>query len=238
MDVAQSATDSPLYDTVLADVLAEARDAVWVAELAAKQFRAALAVGAAKALEQQAERRAQQLVGERTAVLSARVVALERLLRHQGDTLASAIIVTPAEAPVGPVMKPPAPSTKPASVQPAPAKPDPVPPAPAVRLTTTAAATAATVTAAATAVETATAATTVTAPGRPTAATTPGRPTTTATTATPVRAADITPVRPAVRRAKDTGPTAADVPSVPSMKDIFSSTRAASWLDGLLGAKR
>lgn len=31
----------------------------------------------------------------------------------------------------------------------------------------------------------------------------------------------------------DDGPAAADVPAVPSMKDIFATTRAAGWLDNL-----
>ncbi|MCW2613778.1 MAG: hypothetical protein JWN08_772 [Frankiales bacterium] len=44
--------------------------------------------------------------------------------------------------------------------------------------------------------------------------------------------------RPSPGRASDQGPTGTDVPSVPSMKDIFASTRAAGWLDSLLGAKK
>lgn len=40
-----------------------------------------------------------------------------------------------------------------------------------------------------------------------------------------------------VRRSDD-GPKAADVPSVPSMKDIFATTRAAGWLSDLRAGKR
>jgi hypothetical protein len=52
-----------------------------------------------------------------------------------------------------------------------------------------------------------------------------------------VRAGRPTTVRTG-RLAADAGPTGDDVPSVPSMKDLFASTRAAGWLDQLMGAKR
>ena len=197
MDVAPSATDTSLYDVVLADHLAAARGAVLVAETAAKEFRTALAVGAAQALEQQAERRAQQLVAERTATLTARVQALERLLRHHADTLASSPVPeVPVEVPVPPPTD--APVLVKAVGPKAPAKPaqPAVPKLPAV----------------------------------PELSAVP-EPRTTPNTSS-------WPARPAAGRARDSGPAAAEVPSVPSMKDIFAGTRAASWLDGLLGTKR
>jgi len=62
----------------------------------------------------------------------------------------------------------------------------------------------------------------------------------------PVPAAPAVPPAPApgrvtvARQARrgDDGPAPADVPSVPSMKDIFASTRAAGWLSDLRASKR
>ena len=169
-------TDTPLFDGVLGERLEAARRAVHRAEQDARDFRAALSAGAAAALEQQAEQRAQALVAERTAVLAARTSGLESRLRRTEDLLAtrdrelaelrSAPEVV-AEAPVV-VAEAPEVVEPPAASEPA-----------------------------------------------------PGR---------------VTVARQA--RRGDDGPAAADVPSVPSMKDIFASTRAAGWLSDLRASKR
>lgn len=57
------------------------------------------------------------------------------------------------------------------------------------------------------------------------------------TTPAPVPAPGRVTVARQARRGDD-GPAAADVPSVPSMKDIFASTRAAGWLSDLRASKR
>jgi len=176
-------TDTPLFDGVLGERLEAARRAVHRAEQDARDFRAALSAGAAAALEQQAEQRAQALVAERTAVLAARTSGLESRLRRTEDLLAtrdrelaelrSAPEVV-AEAPVVVAEAPVVVAEAPEVVEP-PAASEP-------------------------------------APGR------------------------VTVARQA--RRGDDGPAAADVPSVPSMKDIFASTRAAGWLSDLRASKR
>ncbi|MBC7375419.1 MAG: hypothetical protein H7323_15640 [Frankiales bacterium] len=53
----------------------------------------------------------------------------------------------------------------------------------------------------------------------------------------PPQAAAATP-RAAGRKAADQGPTGGDIPVVPSVKELLTTTRSASWLDTLLGSRR
>lgn len=179
-------TATPIFDGVLGDRLDAARRAVERAEQDARDFRAALGAGAAAALEQQAEQRAQALLAERTAVLTARTSALEARLRRAEDLLATRD---------GELAELRAASAAVAEEQADEQLEEPVAPAPVAAV--------------------------------------PATPTTTTPAPAPGR---VTVARQA--RRGDDGPAAADVPSVPSMKDIFASTRAAGWLSDLRASKR
>ena len=217
--------DTPIFDEVLGDRLAAARAAVELAGRQAAAFREALDAGRAHALEQLAQSRAQALTTERTAALTARVEVLERALltAHRERTAARAELqqrrvggpdpVTPTA--VAPTVEVVATGDSPPAHDRAPVPLQSTPPTAATVAATTIAAT--TVAAAATATHAAAAA------------------------VSPAPAATVT--RPAVARSRgrlagDDGPAAEDVPSVPSMKDLLGSTRAAGWLDSLLGARR
>ena len=199
--------DTPIFDGVLGDRLAQARAEVERAGRDAQAFAAARSQSQAQALEQLAQARADALVRERTATLIARIAVLEAELRQ----VRGAQAVRPPAAEVRPAPGSEkggavAPATPPV---PAPA-PAPVPaPAPA---------------------------------SAPPPTTQPAVPPTTQPAVPRVRPPASTPGRPAAARtgrlAADAGPTGEDVPSVPSMKDIFASSRAAGWLDNLLGARR
>ena len=187
--------DTPIFDGVLGDRLAQARAEVERAGRDAQAFAAARSQGQAQALEQLAQARADALVRERTATLTARIAVLEAELRQVRD--AQAVRPPVAEMRPAPGIEKGgavAPATPPAAA-PAPAPVPAVAPAPTTQ------------------------------PAVP-----------------PVRPPKSTPGRPAAARtgrlAADAGPTGEDVPSVPSMKDIFASSRAAGWLDNLLGARR
>jgi len=177
--------DTPIFDGVLGDRLAQAREAVQLAERDGRAFVAALTQGQAQALEQLAQARAESLTRERTAGLTARIAGLESELQRLRDdaetdaeTQAPAPVVVPEAPPARVVVAPAAAAVSVAAVHPAATRGDGT-----VRA---------------------------------------GRPATVRTG----------------RLAADAGPTGDDVPSVPSMKDLFASTRAAGWLDQLLGAKR
>jgi len=185
--------DTPIFDGVLGDRLAQAREAVQLAERDGRAFAAALSQGQAQALKQLAQARAESLTRERTAGLTARIAGLESELQRLRDD-AETRAATDAEA-----VAPPA------------AAPDVVAPAaPPARVVVAPAAAAVSVAAV-----------------HPAATRGDGT----------VRAGRPATVRTG-RLAADAGPTGDDVPSVPSMKDLFASTRAAGWLDQLLGAKR
>ena len=198
--------DTPIFDGVLSDRLAQARAEVELAGRDAQAFAAARSQSQAQALEQLARARADALIRERTATLTARIAVLEAELRQ----VRGAQAVRPPVAEVRPApgsensgavapTGPPVSGAEPAAPAPLPA------PAPA-----------------------------------PT--TQPADPPLTPATSTPSRPAAARTGRPAAARtgrlAADAGPTGQDVPSVPSMKDIFASSRAAGWLDNLLGARR
>lgn len=199
--------DTPIFDGVLGDRLAAARESVERAERDAQRFRSALDAGREQALEQLAQSRAEALTAERTAELAARVESLERLLsRATAERDRALAALDPVET--SPAASPP-PADTDASTRPAdePAEPavdselpvdEPVEPVTPTPVDVPAA--------------------------RPAPAPAP----------TPVPVA----TRPPARKAADQGPTGADVPAVPSMKDIFAGTRAAGWLDSLLGSKR
>ena len=194
--------DTPLFDGLLGDRLAEARAAIDLAQQDAQQFRAGLTRSAADALEQQAQERARELVQQRTATQDSHLAALERRLRATEQALVAADTelaalrnqATTATRPGLNVVAPPAmaAASATASPEPAPVQVQLVPPP---------------------------AATPLPAPATPAASQpqwSPGR---------------VTVFR--LARRHDEGPAAADVPSVPSMNDIFATTRAASWLDKL-----
>ena len=194
--------DTPIFDGVLGDRLAQARAEVERAGRDAQAFAAARSQSQAQALEQLAQARADALVRERTATLTARIAVLETELRQvRGAQAVRLPVADVGPAPgressgaVAPIARP-VPAAEPAAQAPLPA-PAPTP-QPAVTPVTPPAST----------------------PSQPA----PGS-------------------RPAAARtgrlAADAGPTGQDVPSVPSMKDIFASSRAAGWLDNLLGARR
>ena len=202
--------DTPIFEGVLSDRLAQARAEVELAGRDAQAFAAARSQNQAQALEQLARARADALVRERTATLTARIAVLEAELRQVRGVQA----VRPPVAEVWPApgsensgsvapTAPPVSGAEPAAPAPAPApttQPAVPPSQPAAART-----------------------------GRPAAART-GRPAA-ARTGRPAAARTGRP-------AADAGPTGQDVPSVPSMKDIFASSRAAGWLDNLLGASR
>ena len=205
--------DTPIFDGVLGDRLAQAREAVQLAEHDSRAFTAALALGQAQALEQLAQTRAEALARERTAALTAQVAILDselRRLRADAANRSEAVRPPTAAAPATP-----ADPAAPATLAPA---PDPAaPPAPAAspaRVVLAPAAAAVSVAAVSVAA--------VHPAARGDGTVRAGRPATVRTG----------------RLAADAGPTGDDVPSVPSMKDLFASTRAAGWLDQLLGARR
>ena len=216
--------DTPIFDGVLGDRLAQAREAVQLAEHDSRAFAAALAQGQAQALEQLAQARAEALARERTAALTAQVAVLQsELERLRGDTQTRTEVVRPPSPPAGtaagqagqaPPPDPAAPATPAASPDPAavatPAVPPATPVAPPARVVVAPDAAAVTVAAGGGRMH------------RSDGTVRAGRPTTVRTG----------------RLAADAGPTGDDVPSVPSMKDLFASTRAAGWLDQLMGAKR
>ena len=184
--------DTPIFDGVLSDRLAQARAEVERAGRDAQAFAAARSQSQAQALEQLAQARADALVRERTATLTARIAVLEVELRQvRGAQAVRLPVAEVGPAPGGESSGAVAPIARPVPAA-EPAEPAPLPaPAPAVPPSQPAAAP----------------------PGRPAAA-------------------------PKGRLAADAGPTGQDVPSVPSMKDIFAGSRAAGWLDNLLGARR
>lgn len=222
--------DTPIFDGVLGDRLATARQAVEQAGRDADAFAAALDAGQTQALGQLVELRARALVAERTSKLTDRVSLLERELQAAQDRLAvrpapvrlaagaggADPASTPRSAPV--VQVPGQPASDPAvrrTARTAPAVPTPAP-APAPTHARPAAR-----------------------ESRPTAA--PSRPTgVPVPAATAVTASAGRPASPerTGRKAADEGPTGEDVPTVPSMRDLFAGSRAASWLDGLMGARR
>ena len=193
--------DTPIFDGVLGDRLAQARAEVERAGRDAQAFAAARSQGQAQALEQLAQARADALVRERTATLTARIAVLQAELRQVRE--ARAVRPPATEVPAsGPVPDVAAAAAVPLAA--APAAP------PAVPRTTQPAV-----------------------PRISPPASTPGPPSTPAA----ARNSRPTPARTG-RLAADAGPTGEDVPTVPSMKDIFASSRAAGWLDSLLGARR
>ena len=194
--------DTPIFDGVLGDRLAQARAEVERAERDAQAFAAAQSHGQAQALEQLARTRADALVRERTATLTARIAVLEAELRQVRGAQAVRPPATEVRPASGPVPDVAAAAAVPLAA--APAAP------PAVPRTTQPAV-----------------------PRISPPASTPGPPSTPAA----ARNSRPTPARTG-RLAADAGPTGEDVPTVPSMKDIFASSRAAGWLDSLLGARR
>ena len=203
--------DTPIFDGVLGDRLAQAREAVQLAEHDSRAFTAALARGQAQALEQLAQARAEALARERTAALTAQVAVLQsELERLRGDTQTRTEVVRPPAPPAGTAAGQAAHAPAPDPAAPATPAAPPARAAQPARVVVAPAAAAVTVTAV-----------------RPAAARGDGT----------VRAGRPTTVRTG-RLAADAGPTGDDVPSVPSMKDLFASTRAAGWLDQLMGAKR
>ena len=214
--------DTPIFDGVLGDRLAAARAAVELAGRQAAAFREALDAGRAHALEQLAQSRAQALTAKRTAALTARVEVLERALLTAHRERAAALAelqqrrgagpapVTPTA--VAPTVEVVATGDSPPAHDRAPVPLQSTPPTAAPIAATTVAAT--------------------------TAATSASR---AAAAVSPAPAATVN--RPVVARSRgrlagDDGPAVEDVPSVPSMKDLLGSTRAAGWLDSLLGARR
>ncbi len=212
--------DTPIFDGVLGDRLVAARQEVEQAGRDAQAFATALDAGQTQALGQLVELKARALVAERTSALTTRVTLLERELRAAHDRLA--VRPTPVEEPPATPAADPVPTPRTAPVVQVPGQPVADP---AVRRT------------ARTAPPVPTPAGTLT----PRPAVAVPRP-----AAVPARGAAAAPdpaVRPASqartgRKAADEGPTGEDVPTVPSMRDLFAGSRAASWLDGLLGAKR
>lgn len=206
--------DTPIFDGVLGDRLAAARAAVELAGQQAAAFQEALDAGRAHALEQLAQSRAQALTAGRTAALTARVEVLERALLTAHRERAAALAELQQRRGGGPAPVTPtavAPTVEVVATGDSPPAHDRAP----VPLQSTPP-TAATVAAATTATRAAAA-------------------------VSPAPAATVT--RPAVARSRgrlagDDGPAVEDVPSVPSMKDLLGSTRAAGWLDSLLGARR
>ena len=222
---------TPLHDAVLTDRLEAAARSVAVAMQDATAFRQALDAGQRAALAQQAEQQARTLTAVATATLTARLDALERQVRWSGDRLAvlaawhtgdtrcqvcgEVVPCTTARVLVG---------------DPAPVRRLAVVPTPAAAASTP------TLQEQAVAFEAA---------ARPLPVEAAPEPVDAACAepcpdAVPVRPAPVEAVRDAPSRsvARDGGPAAAEVPSVPSMKDLFAGTRAAGWLDSLLGAKR
>lgn len=217
---------TPIYDAVLADRLQAAARSVAQAEQDAATFRAALDGGQTQAIEQLAERRARELLDAQTLTVTTQRDLLERQARVVGDRLAGLAAWHTGDATCracGEAM--PCTTTQvlagaaaPAPPEPAPEEPEPEPAEPqhAVDVVT--------LEAQAVAAEAAHAVEShhepvdepVDEPVEPTER----------------------PAEPPAAAARDGGPAAREVPSVPSMKDLFSSTRAASWLDNLLGAKR
>ena len=216
--------DTPIFDGVLGDRLAAARAAVELAGRQAAAFREALDAGRAHALEQLAQSRAQALTAKRTAALTARVEVLERALLTAHRERAAALAELQQRRGAGPAPVTPtavAPTVEVVATGDSPPAHDraPVP----LQSTPPTAATIAVTTVAPTTVAATTTATRA------------------AAAVNPAPAATVT--RPAVARSRgrlagDDGPAAEDVPSVPSMKDLLGSTRAAGWLDSLLGARR
>lgn len=205
--------DTPIFDGVLGDRLAAARAREERAGQQAAAFAAALTAGQAQALEQLAQTRAEALAAERTATLAARVEALEQQLRQAQDEREAAVAELEAARaePATPAVAAPVaeePAEEPMVEEPAAEEPAAQGPVAEQPVEEEQAVP----------VEAPAPVVTVLTPREP-AATTP-------------------PVRAPGRKAADAGPTGEDVPSVPSMKDIFASTRAAGWLDSLLGAKR
>jgi len=240
---------TPLYDAVLSDRLQAAALSVAQAEQDADAFLAALDRSQTDALEQLAQHRARELVVAQTLTVTTQRDLLERQARVAGDRLAGLAawhagdpacracgevmpctttqVLAGAAAPAiaTPASSTPALSTHPIAVrgaaattpetEPVGAEQGPAVAVAPITLEAQAVASEAVHHGAASEVH-----------HEPPAE--PVEP-----TKAPVGPAE----RPAVM-ARDGGPSAADVPSVPSMKHLFSSTRAASWLDNLLGAKR
>ena len=77
--------DTPIFDGVLGDRLAAAREAVERAERDGHAFAAALSQDQAQALDQLVQSRAETLARARTAALTVRLAAVEAELRRVRD---------------------------------------------------------------------------------------------------------------------------------------------------------